>query len=407
MNGYGISGVITPQLSFAVPTCEYGDTSGLFPAGAQVILTCSNGMDIPRFYISSRSYSGAKLNFTCYDRTYTTDREIIVPDSLFDSEGYCTIGDVMDKIMAVCGFSGYSDSSGMIGSVITRGKKDDIQGKTCRNILDELSCVCGGIWTVQGDEGSAEVRGTLVLIAVDKGMGAVFTAEKYSDIYVGGTKTFDKIVLNNGTSSYTAGASSSAFGTLEIETHYASAEAAGALYNRLRDYTYTAWSCEKMLTDIIPVPSSLITFGSKSNLYVNNCALSLTSTGIYASAGRNFVSEDELAYHNRTERELALRYRIGALMGNTKLAPNGLTIVVEDKVNGKTEEYGFNAMAGGITEFTGSILNSIQPTGKFLTDTDGNECFRANYNGKQYDYGYSEDSEGNITLFKNEVTDSG
>lgn len=32
------------------------------------------------------------------------------------------------------------------------------------------------------------MRGTLTLIPVDSGMGAVFTAEKYSDVYIGGTK---------------------------------------------------------------------------------------------------------------------------------------------------------------------------------------------------------------------------
>ena len=120
MDGYGISGVITPQLSFSVPACDYDDTSELFPTGAQVILTCSNGMDIPRFYVSSRSYSNAKLNFTCYDRSYATDRDI----------GYASISDVMDKIMAICGYNGYSDSTGIIGTVITKAKKDNISGKT-------------------------------------------------------------------------------------------------------------------------------------------------------------------------------------------------------------------------------------------------------------------------------------
>lgn len=407
MDGYGVSGVISPQLSFSVPACEYDDTSELFPAGAQVILTCSNNMDVPRFYVSSRSYSGAKLNFVCYDRSYTTDREIAVPDDMYDSDDSIAISSLMEMIMAMCGYIGYSDSSGIIGSVITKAKKSDISGKTCRNILDDLSRACCGVWLLQNDTGTGDVRGTLTLISVDRGFGSIFTAEKYADVYVGGKKQFDKIVVTNGSESYTAGNSNSSFGTLEIETPYASAALAGALYGRLKDYTYTAWSCDKILTaSFLPSPSSLITFGDKTDMYVNSCTVSLTSTGIYSAVGRNAVNEDEMEYHNRTERELIMRYRLGTLMGNTRITSNGFQLVVKDEVNNKTTDYGFKMDASGVAEFAGAMVSNMIPTGKFIETSDG-ECFRANYNGKLYDYSYSEDSDGNITLLRNEVDSSG
>lgn len=407
MDGYGISGIITPQLSFSVPACEYDDTSGLFPAGAQVILTCSNGIDIPRFYISSRSYSGAKLNFTCYDRSYTTDREIAIPDDMYDSDENIEISYLLNMVMAMCGYIGYSDGSGIIGNVITKAKKSDISGKTCRNILDDLSRACCGVWLLQNDTGTGDVRGTLTLIPVDSGFGAVFTAEKYADVYVGGKKSFSKIVVSNGSDSYAVGSSGSTFGTLEIETPYASAALAGALYGRLKDYTYTAWNCNKMLTaSFIPSPSSLITFGDKTDMCVNSCTASLTSTGIYAAVSRNAVSEDEMDYHNRTERELIMRYRLGALMGNTRITNNGVQLVVNDKVNNKTKDYGFKMDASGVAEFAGAMVSKMLPTGKFIETSDG-ECFRANYNGKLYDYSYTEDSDGNISLFRNEVNSGG
>lgn len=411
VDGYGISGVITPQLSFSVPACDYDDTSELFPTGAQVILTCSNGMDIPRFYVSSRSYSNAKLNFTCYDRSYATDRDIAMPDDLYDISGYASISDVMDKIMAICGYNGYSDSTGIIGTVITKAKKDNTSGKTCRNILDDLSRACCGVWLLQNDTGTADVRGTLTLIPVDSGMGAVFTAEKYSDVYIGGTKTFRKFILTSGSERYTAGASETAYGTVEIETPFASAALAGALYNRLKDYTYKSWSCNKMLASIgqlaiIPSPSSLITFGSKQNLYVNNCTVSLTSTGIYASVGRNDADEDELAYHNRTEREIAMRVRIGALMGNTVITEKGAALVVKDEVNNKTVNYGFEMDESGVATFEGAIIDTILPTCKRTATTNGIALI-ADYGGKKLKYSYSEDADGNINLMRDEVNDDG
>ena len=240
---------------------------------------------------------------------------------------------------------------------------------------------------------------------------AVFTAEKYSDVYIGGTKTFRKFILTSGSERYTAGASETAYGTVEIETPFASAALAGALYNRLKDYTYKSWSCNKMLASIgqlaiIPSPSSLITFGTKQNLYVNNCTVSLTSTGIYASVGRNDADEDELAYHNRTEREIAMRVRIGALMGNTVITEKGAALVVKDEVNNKTVNYGFEMDESGVATFEGAIIDTILPTCKRTATTDGIALI-ADYGGKKLKYSYSEDADGNINLMRDEVNDDG
>ena len=255
------------------------------------------------------------------------------------------------------------------------------------------------------------MRGTLTLIPVDSGMGAVFTAEKYSDVYIGGTKSFRKFILTSGSERYTAGASETAYGTVEIETPFASAALAGALYNRLKDYTYKSWSCNKMLASIgqlaiIPSPSSLITFGTKQNLYVNNCTVSLTSTGIYASVGRNDADEDELAYHNRTEREIAMRVRIGALMGNTVITEKGAALVVKDEVNNKTVNYGFEMDESGVATFEGAIIDTILPTCKRTATTNGIALI-ADYGGKKLKYSYSEDADGNINLMRDEVNDDG
>lgn len=380
--------MISAQLSFSLPVKEYPDTSGIFPAGALVVLTCSNGLDIPYFYVSSRSPGGNSVNFTCYDRAINVDRDFIISDSEYTTSGtieYAPISAVMSNIVSICGFAGYTDATGTIGSTITQAQKDWINGKKCRDILDDLSRACGCIVMVQGDVGTADARGTLVFIPVNEGMGAVFTASSgdYQSVCCSSTKSFGEIEMSSGSSTYTAGSGGS---IVEISTPYASANAVGALYNRLHDYTYKSWECPKMqLTSAIPVPSSLITFPGAGELYVNYATVSLTSSGVYASLGRNVVSEDMTEYLDRTNREIRQRYRLGDVYRNVKISDNGITYVLEDKVNNKTEEYGFEITEGGITKFDGAMIDGVMPESvEKVSDTEqiisyGNKKYKLTY----------------------------
>lgn len=413
---YGIGGVIGGQLSFALPAVEYPDTAGLFPAGALVNVECSNSVEILNYYVSSRSYSGDRVNFTCIDRSYTVDRKFEMPSDKYineyDDEGnvkssYALIADVLNSIIDVCGYSGYSDLSGILTKAVPKISKDKLDGRSCRDILDELTRTCASFAMVQGDTGSADKRGILVFIPMNVGAASVYVADtsKYSKVCLGGIKTVNAVEMTGGSKTCSAGSASTPFGTLSIDTPYASNAAAGAVYWLLKDYEYRAWECDDMLLDsFIPLPSSIITF-PEGDLYVNHCTVSLTSSGIYASMGRNAVSEDEIGYLNRTERELNQRYRLGDVKKNTVIDDNGVQLVFENK-NGDSEKYGFTTFAGGVAEFAGAMVSKMLPTGKFIA-TSGGECFRANYNGKLYDYSYTEDSDGNISLFRNEVNSGG
>lgn len=299
---------------------EYPDTAGLFPAGAIVNVECSNGTEILNYYVSSRSYSGDRVSFTCIDRSYTADRKFEIPSdkyiNVYDKDGkitatYALIADVMDSIISVCGYSGYSDMSGILTAVVPKIDKNKLDGRSCRDILDELTRTCASFAMVQGDTGSGNVQGILVFIPMNVGAASVYTADKgkYDKLRLGGIKKVNAVELSSGCKNYSAGSASSPFNTLAIETPYASEAAAGAVYGMLKDYEYRAWECDKMLLDsFIPLPSSIIKF-PEGDMYVNHCSVFLTSSGIYASMGRNAVSEDEIGYLNRTERaESALPY---------------------------------------------------------------------------------------------------
>lgn len=403
-------------MSFSLPIIEYPDTSGLFSAGAVVQLTCSSGLDIPYFYVSSRVPGGSVVNFTCIDRSYTAERQFLLADDAYitekDSAGnavqYALISAVMDNIVSICGYTGYSDTTGTLGDKITRIKKDDLSSKSCRDIIDSLTEACVCFAMVQGDTGGSDRRGTLVFVGIETGVGSVFEADssKYKSVFCGGVKTFSAVTVTSGNRSYTAGSSSSVFGSIEIDTPFASADLAGAIYERLQAYTYKSWECDKILLDnFIPVPSSIISFPDYGNLVTNYCDVSLTATGIYASIGRNAVSEDEIEYISRTDRETKRRYRVGDVKGSTVIDEDGVKIVYENK-NGETEKYGFTTFAGGIAQFAGAVLDTVMPTEiENITDTDSEAVKHITYGGKKYSLKYKKENGKKTDISFTEVTE--
>lgn len=396
--------MIGGQLSFALPAAEYPDTAELFPAGALVTVECSNGTEIPNYYVSSRSYSSDRINFTCIDRSYTVDRKFEMPSGkytdVYDDNGnvvysYALIADVMSSILTVCGYSGYSDISGILTNIVPKINKDKLDGRSCRDILDELTRTCASFAMVQGDTGTSDMRGILVFIPMNAGAASVYTADtgKYSKVCLGGIKTVNGVEMTDGSKTYSAGSASSPFGILAIDTPFASNAAAGAVYGILKDYKYRAWECEKMLLDsFIPLPSSIITF-PEGELYVNHCTVSLTSSGIYASMGRNAVSEDEIGYLNSTERAINQRYRLGDVKKNTVIDDDGIQLVFENK-NGDFEKYGFTTYVKGVAQYAGAIMDGVMPDSiKYISDT----ITQFTYGNIVYTLTYDWDEKGNKT----------
>ena len=329
---------------------------------------------------------------------------------MYDKDGkitatYALIADVMNSIISVCGYSGYSDMSGILTMAITKVDKNKLDGRSCRDILDELTRTCASFAMVQGDTGTSNARGILVFIPMNVGAGSVYTANtgKYDKLRLGGIKRVSAVELSSGGKTYSAGSASSPFGTLAIETPYASEAAAGAVYGILKDYEYRAWECEKMLLDsFIPLPSSIIKF-PEGDMYVNHCTVYLTSSGIYASLGRNAVSEDEIGYLTRTERELEQRYRMGDVKNNTVIDEDGIQFVFENK-NGVNEKYGFETFAGGLTAFGGAMLDSIMPDEIVtVSETDTAVEQRIVYGGKTYTLKYTKDGTKKSNISFEEV----
>lgn len=440
-DGIGAKGVISQQLSFNVPAAEYGSAQGLY--GTEVIVSC--GLSLPKFYVYSAKSNGVNIAFVCYDRAMFTSNTLTIPEERFytplSSEpsnwktgyknyyekkgksfeavtgssapkfaggdfyscGGALISEIMDNIASVCGFSFINTGSiiggGMIGSV----PKDNALNKTAKAVLSELAEAAGGCFFVQADD-------SLTFLPYMSGsFSAEFSVKKYDKVCYGLSKGCSGVILYNGNKVYSSGGGSGAFGTMCIDTVYASSALLGALMNDYLGKTYTAWKCENALVSSYPAPGAGIKFGdSDTALVCNFCRIKLTDSGFFASMGRNEVSENE--YVSQYTRALSERVKVGETNGNTKITRDGVKLVyVNENSTGdnKTEEYGFNVSEGGVTEFSGVMLNAVQPVGKIENTANNVVSFLGKLGDRTFRWKAVEGSDGTVTLSREEVIGGG
>lgn len=390
-DGTGTKGVISQQLSFNVPSAEYGSTQGLFPYGSEVIVSC--GLSLPKFYVYSRKPNGVNVSLVCYDRAMFTANKLTLSEDNFGEDGYIPVSSVMDNIKAVCGFS-YIGTGDIIGSVITRMHKDNVLNKPAKTVLSELAEASAGCFFVQENN-------SLAFFPFASGsISAEFPVEKYEKVCYGLSVSCGSVILRNGDKVYSSGGDSGAFGTMSIDTVYASVDLLSGLAAAYMGKTYTAWKCGNALVEHYPAPGAGIKFGDSSDALVCNfCKMKITSSGFFASMGRNDVSESE--YISEYSRALSDRVKIGETNGNTKVSRDGIKLVYINENDGKSEEHGFKTFAGGLAEFGGALLDSVMPDEIVtVSETDTAVEQRIVYGGKTYTLKYTKDGtkKSNITF---------
>lgn len=396
-DGTGEKGVISQQLSFNVPAAEYLIDKGGFPYGTEVIVSC--GLSLPSFYLYSQKPNGINVSLVCYDRVMFTSEKLTVTEDGFDKDGSISVSSVIENIKVVCGFPSINTGS-IIGSTITQMPKDSVYNKTAKAVLSELAEASAGCFYVQTDNG-------LSFIPFASGsVSAEFPVSKYEAVCGGASRNVSCFMLRNGDRIYSSGSGSGALSTMVIDTVMASAELVGALMNAYSGKTYTAWKCNNALVDHYPAPGAGIKFGDSEDVLVCNfCRLKLTSSGFFASMGRNDVSESE--YISEYSRALEERVKIGEVNGNTKLTRDGVKLVYINENEGKAEEYGFTTFAGGVAEFAGSMLSAVQPVGMIEDTADNVISFVGALGDKKFRWKCTEATDGTISLEREEVVESG
>lgn len=440
-DGTGAKGVICQQLSFNVPAAEYGSAQGLY--GSEVVVSC--GLSLPNFYVYSAKPNGVNIAFVCYDRAMFTSNTLTIPEERFytplSSEpsnwktgyknyyekkgksfeavtgssapkfaggdfyscGGALISEIMDNIASVCGFSFINTGSIIGGGIIGSISKDNALNKTAKAVLSELAEAAGGCFFVQADD-------SLTFLPYMSGsFSAEFSVKKYDKVCYGLSKGCNGVILYNGSKVYSSGGGSGAFGTMCIDTVYASSALLGALMNDYLGKTYTAWKCENALVSSYPAPGAGIKFGdSDTALVCNFCRIKLTDGGFFASMGRNEVSESD--YISQYSRALSERVKVGETNGNTKITRDGVKLVyVNENSTGdsETEEYGFNVSEGGVTEFSGVMLNAVQPVGKIENTASNVVSFLGKLGDRTFRWKAVEGSDGTVTLSREEVIGGG
>ena len=404
--GFGTSGVCTSEFTFSMDAEEYGGYA--IPASAEVRLSMEENYSFaPTYYIATRRRQGGKVSFKCYDRMVYTDQTCDTSLMGFDSNGRATSQNVAAGIAVQCGFEGlfFATEFVVLDFYI---KKEDVEGKTCRTLLEMISKAWCGVFRASRDE-------KLLFIAFGLVYYLTSAALEHAQISEGGIKgPIQYIYVTDGKNEYSAGNSGAdVFGTLKIQTEYASQALASNLWSRLEGYTYEAWSCERCIVDNgygdIEI-NAKISFGDGSARVANNITKYITAQGIFVSCSCNDVVENEFDYLGALTRKIETKIGDGEELGNKTMVTRYQGIVhIGEKItdeNGKETQnrYGYSpATASGLVEFDGAMVSKVTPTGASFSE-DGKEAI-INYEGKAYRYNLNYDSSGNVTSFvKTEVT---
>ena len=150
VSGFGTSGCITGQFKFDVYD-EYGMYGTALLEDVPVRLAEKNDMVLPSrtYYISKRSISKNVCHFTAYDVMSRVEQDYGNVTTLFGDEIPC--GNVLEQIKVQCGFTSVGSSGG--GLEYIKFTREQLEGKTVRNVLDMISEAMCGVWITTKDDG--------------------------------------------------------------------------------------------------------------------------------------------------------------------------------------------------------------------------------------------------------------
>lgn len=327
VNGLGASGVSSVQLEFDL----YDGTETLasfLTEQAEVKVRCPELSFVSQtFFLSRRTVSKKVCHCVCYDRMCKTDRHF---ENVFADGGDGTekipANSVLSEICRQCGFNGFGASGYGLESVLI--KRSDLENVTCRSLLEDVSEAAVGVFVCGAD-------GSLYLACLGGGeYGGAVWAEEYTEIdYQGGTTVTALTMTNSDTGEeYSFGGAETTGGAaLEIESPFVTRELAVTVWERVGNYVYKAWHCDKadvtygnffdrmgaviFMRGNVPADGGSLLVGG---LFATATEFSCDCTGIYFSGGA--APYDDWNYRSYLERR---KLGIGKNVGNTSVAANG------------------------------------------------------------------------------------
>ena len=164
------------------------------------------------------------------------------------------------------------------------------------------------------------------------------------------------------------------FNTIKIDTEFANDELATEIYNRIENYTYTAWRCDKLMFDVVPEIDSDIVLDDIT-LTANSITTSFTATGVFCSCGRNEVTENEFNYVGELSRKITEKISNNEKLGNRTMVTRYQGVVhlgekYDDNGTEKQNTYAYSsASKDGVVEFDGAMTSKVVPQTITVNDT--------------------------------------
>lgn len=329
VSGLGTSGCYSVQFEFDIYDAV-GTLCDNIPKLAEVTLSGAGFVSQP-FFINRRTSANHVCHCVCYDRICMTDRAFV---NGFDFNTHETVDgyDVLESIAEQCGFSSYSGAEGLSE---LKFQKKDLENKTCRNLLDEITealcaiAICGG------------VDGSVLYIACFGSYSLSsdnVTSENYSVVdYRGMTAVSGLFMTSSKTGEIFSFGDTSGY-VIEIETRFANAALAQAVWGRVNGYIYKSWNCKKALCISASQRMGAVNFSRigfendpslilRNPLFATDTEFYFDSTGIYFSGGA--AAFNDWQYETKLERS---KIGIGKLVGNSVIHSNGMKEFINENL---------------------------------------------------------------------------
>lgn len=321
VGGMGTSGCCSVQFEFDIYDAV-GTLLDSIPKQAQVVLF-GHGFVSQPFFINSRTSANHVCHCVCYDRICKTDKTF-VNDIDFGTSETVSGDSVLNHIAEQCGFSSYSGADGLSE---LKFSKSDLENKTCRNLLDEITealcsiAICGG---VDGSVLCIACFGSYSLSSDN------VTAEDYAEVDYRGKTTVSGLYMTSSETGEVFSFGDTSGYVIEIETRFANEALAQAVWGRVGGYVYKAWNCEKALCQSASQRMGAANFirsgvGNDPTLILGNplfatdTEFSFDSTGIYFSGGA--ASFNDWQYETKLERQ---KIGVDKWVGNSVTHSNGM-----------------------------------------------------------------------------------
>ena len=249
----GYKGVATTALSFRVYSSSAPDTD-------QGTAVTFSGVGVGQtFYVDNVQRDGNVYSYNCYDACKNLDREFDAsdygqyegegtkrPSQVIDGVNWWNVGIILGDIATRCGFSSGAAPS---GARVAKLCYNDINGKSCRQILDDLSTADTGYYY-------CSTGNVLSFYTMNRSQSTTIGTAEHSEIKVTGTRHIGGVYAKDGiygTETVTG------TDTIDISGRYMDATVTAAAAITVGNWYYTGFEIENLVVSSVSPLGTVLT----------------------------------------------------------------------------------------------------------------------------------------------------